>query len=94
MPDLNRLVAAYKSRKDMVFLGLCLDDEDQLHGFLDEVAFTYQIIPDASAYIKEQLHVSVFPINIIVDKEGKVVKVMEGNAQALKSQLAKVAGND
>lgn len=94
MPDLNRLKKSYKNRNDIVFLGLCLDGVDSIQKFLTRVPFTYHIIANAKEYNQTSLDIGVYPTNIIVDKKGKVVKVMEGNFDALKVKLAKLANKD
>lgn len=91
MPDLNQLVATYKDRKDIVFLGLCLDDADKIHSFLNQMAFAYHIIPDAMEYNRNGLHTSVYPTNTVVNKEGEVVKMMESNAPTLQLILEDLA---
>ena len=77
IPFLNSLVQKYKN-KEVTFLGPSFDKIPELKKFLYSTSFQYQIIPDAKNYI-DLLKIETFPLDIIVDKKGIIVEVIQGN---------------
>ena len=75
MPELNKLVAQYKDRKDIHFLGIALDKEDSLKKFIKKNKFDYQIIADTTLRLYKTLGIYGFPAQVLVDKKGNVVKI-------------------
>jgi thiol-disulfide isomerase/thioredoxin len=75
MPELNHLVTKYKDRKDIVFLSLAIDDKKPLETFLENTRFEYQTVANQEDYMSNRLHVTGYPTHILVDKNGKLVKV-------------------
>ncbi|GAA4786500.1 hypothetical protein GCM10023231_13150 [Olivibacter ginsenosidimutans] len=73
MPDLNKLVEKYKSRDDIVFIGLALDDKQALEQFLKQKTFDYHIIPHQKEYITGKLHVNAYPTHFLINKKGELV---------------------
>jgi len=78
MPALNALVKQYKNRKEILFLGLAMDNISDLNRCLATTKFDYQIIPLSDNYFMNVLNIQSFPKNIIVDKNGKIIKMLEG----------------
>ena len=78
MPALNAIVKQYKNRQDVLFLSLAPDNIFDLQRCLATTKFDYQIIPVSNNYLNNDLNVQSFPKNIIVDKNGKVIKMLEG----------------
>lgn len=76
MPELNALVAKYASRKDIDFVSLALDNREKLDSFLRARSFAYAVVPDQEAYITNGLGVTAFPTHILVNRKGKVVKIV------------------
>lgn len=71
MPELNTLVEKYK-HKEVVFLGLAVNDKRKIEQFLQSKKFHYTIIPDAQDAISA-FGVKSFPTHIIIDKASTVV---------------------
>ena len=75
MPDLNKLAAQYKYRKDIRFLGIALDKEDSLRKFIKKHRFDYQIISDTTVQLYKTLGIWGFPAQVLVNKEGNIAKI-------------------
>jgi thiol-disulfide isomerase/thioredoxin len=71
IPDLNELVAEFKTNKYVVFVGIALDDKAALKNFLKTSPFDYAII-DNGRYIASTYNVKSFPTHAIIDTKGKV----------------------
>jgi thiol-disulfide isomerase/thioredoxin len=71
MPELNTLVEKYK-HKEVVFLGLAVNEKKKIEQFLQSKKFHYTIIPDAQDAISAY-GVKSFPTHIIIDKASTVV---------------------
>ena len=71
MPELNTLVEKYKN-KEVVFLGLAVNEKKKIEQFLQSKKFHYTIIPDAQDAISAY-GVKSFPTHIIIDKASTVV---------------------
>lgn len=76
IPELNKLVEKY-SNKEVVFIAVALDETDEVLKFTDIHPFKYNIIPDGADFIDGN-HVSSFPTQFIVDKEGYLSKRIVG----------------
>jgi thiol-disulfide isomerase/thioredoxin len=70
-PYLNKIVDDYKSDSNIIFLAIALDPKEKLITYLKENEFKYKIIPDGRP-IADDLKVSGYPTQLILDKEGKV----------------------
>lgn len=75
-PELKRLVDFFDKQKDLIFLSLALDNEDDLKRFLAQNVFNYETVSEQDLYIKEKLHVIAYPTHFIVDRDGMIVKVV------------------
>jgi thiol-disulfide isomerase/thioredoxin len=76
-PELNKLVKRYKIRNDIQFVSLAWESKQQLTSFLKSNEFLYVVVPNTDEkYMREQLHVTSYPTHILIDKNGKVVKVV------------------
>jgi len=88
-PAVNKLVAQYKDRKDIVFISLAEDTPQQLRTFLAKKPLSYSVIPNMKKYMNETLHLSGFPTHFILNKKGQISKVLldyEGLELALKKE--------
>jgi len=72
MPELNELVETYKDNKDVVFIGVSLDQRYEIKDFLKTHPFTYNII-DNGRYITEKYGIHLFPTHLVLDRAGKVL---------------------
>ncbi len=75
LPQLNRMVAEFGERKDIVFIAFNVrDDKETIQNFLLSNAYNYQ---QADASFGEPISVKYavdsYPTNLLIDKQGKVV---------------------
>ncbi|MEO8171854.1 MAG: TlpA disulfide reductase family protein [Sediminibacterium sp.] len=75
-PDLNKLVDEYKNRNDVLFVSLAIDSKQDLVNFLKTKKFSYTTVPGMSDYMSYQLNVSEYPTHLLIDKNGKILKVV------------------
>jgi peroxiredoxin len=75
-PAVNELAAKYKDRTDMLFLSLAEDTPDQLTAFLAKKPLSYAVVPAMKTYMNQALHLNGFPTHFILNKEGKMVKIV------------------
>ena len=85
-PDANFLVSKYKNRKDIFFLSLAEDSREQLKLFLSKKPLLYSVVPNMKIYMNETLNLNAFPTHFIINKEGKIAKVLS-NYESLKAAL-------
>lgn len=78
MPSLNELVKQYKKEKNILFIALALDATSEVRNFLKTTTFKYSIVPEMKEYLN-QLPVYGYPTQIIVNRQGNVVKIIESN---------------
>ncbi|PVD52440.1 TlpA family protein disulfide reductase [Terrimonas sp.] len=89
-PDCNKLVDEYSGRDDILFISLASDKKSNLKNFLQKKRFKYATIPEVQDYITEKLAISMYPTHILVDKSGKIKKVVN-SLKELKPFLKKEA---
>ena len=87
-PQVNRLAAEYKDRKDILFISLAEDSSKQLKTFLAKKPLSYAVIPDMKIYMNETLDLNAFPTHFILNKVGLIAKVLP-NFESLEVALAK-----
>lgn len=75
-PELNKLVDDYKQNSDVLFISLAMDSKQDLISFLNKRQFKYAVVPEKKKYMIEDLGISEFPTHILIDKNGKIVKVV------------------
>lgn len=83
MPSLNRLVERYRNRDDILFLSLALDSKKELQKFLANTAFNYSVVSDQKSYITNNLKISLYPTQILINKQGLVVKVVDTDQEII-----------
>jgi peroxiredoxin len=91
MPDLNKIVASYKNRNDVVFVSIAPDKADALKKFLEKTPFSYAAVSDVN-HITEALNIQMFPTQMIINRKGQIAKVPEDDKEleiALKKELLK-----
>ena len=76
MPELNKLVQQYKNRKDIIFISLATDTNQELKKFLTKKTFNYSVVPNQKSYITDTLNISTYPTHIIINKKGTISKVV------------------
>ncbi len=86
--QVNKLVADYKDRNDILFISLAEDSSEQLKTFLARKPLSYAVIPDMKEYMNQALQLNSFPTHFIINKEGMIAKVLP-NFESLEVALAK-----
>lgn len=92
MPSLNMLVKKYENRKDILFISLAFDDNKKLKEFLKKKTFKYVVIGNQKDYILKNLGLQMFPTHMIINKVGKITKVVNSYSEleiALKKEISK-----
>jgi peroxiredoxin len=94
MPELNKIVKQLENRKDIVFIGLAFDKADSLRKFLAKKEFKYATVPEKENYVRNELGIVYYPTHIIVDRQGKIARLIEGTSvneviNALNKELSK-----
>lgn len=76
IPELNQLTREF-ANKEVVFLGIALDDQSQLEEFIKSIPFDYQLIASGSS-ITSQYGIRAYPTHAVLGKDGKVVFQTKG----------------
>ncbi|MCK9414126.1 MAG: TlpA family protein disulfide reductase [Prolixibacteraceae bacterium] len=88
-PELNELVLKYPNRNDILFISLALDSKEKLNQFLSQKKFNYAVVSDQEQFINNELGIRSYPTHLIVDRSGKIIKVVSRAGEmisALKGQ--------
>lgn len=72
IPDLNELVEHYKNEKDVIFVAVALDEYYDIKEFTKTSPYLYHII-DNGRYIASGYGVHLYPTNVVINRESKVV---------------------
>jgi thiol-disulfide isomerase/thioredoxin len=88
-PMVNLLAEKYKDHTDILFLSLAEDTPAQLNAFLAKKPLSYRVVPNMKIYMNQVLHLNGFPTHFIIDKEGKILKVVS-NFESLNSALERL----
>jgi peroxiredoxin len=75
-PEVNKLVDSYKDRNDIVFISLAIDKKENLVKFLQTHALQYATVPEMEDFMQGPLSVSAYPTHILLDRSGKIAKVV------------------
>ena len=89
MPSLNKLVAKYKDREDIVFLAFALEEKPLLRNFLTQHTFDYKIRA-SSKVVAGKFSTKAYPTNVIIGKDGLIKEYLEGYAIDIAEQLDQV----
>ena len=91
MPELNKIVDAYKEIEDVLFLAFALDPKPLVDKFLKKHKFDYNIIPESQEYITKKLNPPGYPTHIVLDKNSNAVFLFSGYTpqagEAIKSYI-------
>lgn len=88
MPYWIKIGKGFKKRSDIIFLSLALDKEDSLRHFLSKQKINCSVVADMKGYIADSLKIKSFPTYLLINREGKIVKVV-GDVYTLKIALRK-----
>lgn len=75
-PELNKLVDDYKQNSKVLFISLAMDNKNELKSFLNKNIFKFAVVPDMKMYMLDTLGIYEFPTHILIDGNGKIVKVV------------------
>lgn len=70
-PSLNDLTKLYSDNKDVVFISFAKNDKEQLTNFLKDYPILYNVVPTDKDFIKTRFEINEYPVNIIIDRDGK-----------------------
>jgi thiol-disulfide isomerase/thioredoxin len=70
-PSLNDLTKIYTGNQDVVFISFAKNDKEQLITFLKDSPILYNVIPTTKDFIKTKFEINEYPVNIIIDRDGK-----------------------
>ena len=70
--ELNEFVEKNKNRKDIIFISLATDPEEDLEKFLEKKPFSYKVVPNQKQFIKNKLKTKLYPTHIVVNKNGTI----------------------
>ncbi len=79
IPDLNEVAAKYKDNPNVVFIAIALDFKSDLKKFLVSKPFNYHIVEQGDYYARIY-GISLYPTNVILDKQGNVALHWVGDA--------------
>lgn len=71
-PEVNALVAKYRSNKDVLFVSLTTDDAAPLRKFLQQKPLNYAVVPHMMEYMKEKLKVNGYPTHVVIGRNGRI----------------------
>jgi len=86
-PALNKLAAQYKDRKDILFIALDNDQEYNNKMFLAESSFLYNVVRVDNDFMTKILNVYKYPQNVIVGRNGKILKAFNNDPNGLSIAL-------
>jgi len=93
MSALNTAIRQFSNRPDILFVSLAFDTKENLTEFLKTTSFNYAVVADQKKYLTEQLKIAYYPTHLIINKKGKIVKVIDGDygnmISCLKKELLK-----
>ncbi len=83
IPFLNRLYTLYKGNKDFAFVSILLNDEDELEKLLQRGVIRdgvkFPVVTNDKITVRNNLNfVKAIPMNLFVDKDGKIYMRTEG----------------
>ncbi|MGZ3755289.1 MAG: TlpA family protein disulfide reductase [Mucilaginibacter sp.] len=79
MPELNKIVAKYANDPDVIFVAVGLDRAYDIREFIKTSPFNYHIIDDGRIYAS-LYKINLYPTNVVVGKDGKVMFHSSGYA--------------
>nr|MBC7611727.1 TlpA family protein disulfide reductase [Pseudopedobacter sp.] len=92
IPELNKIALSYKDR--IMFIAISKDNsKEQINYFIKKFPFLFtQVLPNEE--LSKSLEITLYPTNILFNKDGKVVFKAEGytenNLDSLKREIEKL----
>jgi peroxiredoxin len=100
IPMLEDLDKQFK-KKDFLLLTFSTDDKNSINGFMKKRTANYIIFPDSKPLIVNAFKMEFgFPVNMILDKEGKIVEfkmggpVEEAGVLSVKREFGNIIANE
>jgi peroxiredoxin len=103
IPKLNKIVEENKNR-DVVFLGLAMDNAQKIQSFIKKNPFKYHLVPQGvqalfGDYAEKEKNGSMeipFPTHIVINQEGEIEMRVKGikGVEATRKTLDKLFGED
>jgi thiol-disulfide isomerase/thioredoxin len=72
MPGLNKIVEKYANNPNVIFIGIALDEDDAIENFIKLQPFNYRLV-SGGRYYADKFNIKIYPTNVVVNKEGKVI---------------------
>jgi len=72
IPELNKIAVRYAHDPGVVFVAIALDQKYDIKQYIKDNPFGYHIIDDGGMYAG-MYKINLFPTNVVLDKEGKVL---------------------
>lgn len=91
MPRYDSLFTKY-GKKNLIFLSLAEDNFDSIRNFRAKTGYTFNIIPNQSTYMRNNLQINVFPTYLLVGPDAKILKVVNG-IDAVEYLVKRIANN-
>ena len=85
IPELNELANDYKEN-NIVFIAVSFDSKETIQHFKAKRPFDYLLVSDQQNYI-DRLNATNYPVHIVTDKEGVILKVVVGFSEDTIGQL-------
>jgi peroxiredoxin len=90
MPDLNKVVAAYKD-KNVEFISFSFEKKEVLEAFLTKQPFSFDVVAESEDISRETFKLfSAWPYFIVIDTEGKVNRMWFGASENVAAELKKL----
>jgi peroxiredoxin len=90
IPALNRLVEAHRGNGDVAFIGVALDDEQALRGFLADHEFCYKVASDPQGALARSYGVRAYPSHVVIDRRGRMVGQLSGRIDTIDEVLSRL----
>jgi peroxiredoxin len=78
IPILNKVAAKFKGNENVVFLAMTFDEAERVTKFLKKKPFNFQHITGENTFVETYKYDEAFPVNIIVGKDGTIVRWQDG----------------
>ena len=85
IPHLNELKSRYQGQ-EIEFVGVCLNDTPKIQKFLQKHPFDWKQIPNGRK-VAHDFYMFIFPGHAVVDKNGGIITLLNGNAPGVMQQL-------
>ncbi len=86
IPALNKVRELYDGDEEVVFISLCKDGWREIQSILYQISFDYEICPDAR-YVAERFRLLGYPLNVVINREGRIIKYTDGYRMDIGRQL-------